>query len=381
MNKKEVSEIRKQFKTDNGLFTLCKMANAYITDTDEIDFFEIRYFDRLPENEQDLYMHTFKKTLTGALGKVLLECKFAENAYDEDGGQSLLNNLLTSELKDEDKVKSFIERIKDKLALKEKYFISLIHCQYSVPPETGKKKTMDEGEVIDYTDFDFLLCSINAMKLTEIGLYFNNDDRVVEKKTNFDTEVLKGPFAGFMYPTFSGRAADINNVMIFTKNMKEPNVTLIKDVLNAEYEITCNEELEKFTQVIREVCGEDLEFDIGKKIYSQLNQIIERNCVETEQPTVGYKEIENILVNSGVDVDVAKEVENAFEDIFEDKDIQLKVVNLTNETKTVVKTADASISIKASETDSIETRIIDGRKCLVIPLLENTITINDIDVQ
>ena len=258
---------------------------------------------------------------------------------------------------------------------------TLIHCQYSVPPETGKKKTMDEGEVIDYTDFDFLLCSINAMKLTEIGLYFNNDDREVKKKTNFDTEVLKGPFAGFMYPTFSGRAADINNVMIFTKNMKEPNITLIKDILNAEYEITCNEELEKFTQVIREVCGEDLEFDIGKKIYSQLNQIIERNCVETEQPTVGYKEIENILVNSGVDVDVAKEVENAFEDIFEDKDIQLKVVNLTNETKTVVKTADASISIKASETDSIETRIIDGRKCLVIPLLENTITINDIDVQ
>ena len=98
------------------------MANAYITDTDEIDFFEIRYFDRLPENEQDLYMHSFKKSLTGALGKVLLECKFSQDAYEENGGQSLLSNLLSKELGDENEVKAFIERIKDTLALKEKYY-------------------------------------------------------------------------------------------------------------------------------------------------------------------------------------------------------------------------------------------------------------------
>lgn len=381
MNKKEVSEIKKQFKQDNGLLAIGKMVSAYITEQDEIEYIETRHFGRLEESEQDLYLNAFKKSLTGGIGKNLIECKFEETAYDDDGIQKEMTKLLNEELGNDENNKQFIEKLKDTLGLKERYYVSIAFCQYSVPPEKGKKKADDEDDIVDYTDFNFLICTMNAMKLTEIGLYFNSDARIIEKKSNLETEVLKGPFAGFLYPTFSSRTADVNNVLVFTKDKGQPNLNLVKDFLNVEYDIGCNEELEKFTQVIKEVCGDDLEFDIGKKIYTQLNDILEQNCLETEQPTIGYKELEKILINSGIDECVANEVETAFEEVFEDKDTQLKVVNLTNENKTIIKTADANIAIKVKETPSIQTKMIDGRKCLVIPLEDNNITINDIEVQ
>ena len=64
-----------------------------------------------------------------------------------------------------------------------------------------------------------------------------------------------------------------------------------------------------------------------------------------------------------------------------DKHAQLKVINLTDENKTNIKASGVNISISAKNTDAISTKVVDGIKCIVIPLEDNSVTINDMDVQ
>lgn len=380
MNKKEVSEIKKQFKLDNVKLTIGRLSTRYIDEEGNTIWENTAFFDSLPDDDRLEYMDIFKKTLGGGLGKNLLECPFDNAAYEADGIQGTLRNLISEELSNKDTIDTLFLNISEQLNLHSKHYITLVHCNYTVPSDK-KHKGETDGSDDDYSEFPFIICSVCDMDRTKNGLCYDNKDKDIKKKANFDIEVQKTPLVGFMFPTFSDRTSDINAIMVFTKDKKEPNLTFIKDILQAKYDISYEEELGFFKDIVQDVCGENLEFDIGKNIYSQLNDILERNVLETEQPTIGYKDVENILVRSGVSPDVAKEAETAFENHMGDKHAQLKVINLTDENKTNIKASGVNISISAKNTDAISTKVVDGIKCIVIPLEDNSVTINDMDVQ
>ena len=107
MNKKELSEIKKQFKTDNPKFVINRIANAYISVNGGIrdtKYFKIQNFALMPEIECDFYLQNCKKTLGGQLGKGLVEYAFPTEAYEKDGGQKKLYDLLKTRLEDEAEV-------------------------------------------------------------------------------------------------------------------------------------------------------------------------------------------------------------------------------------------------------------------------------------
>jgi hypothetical protein len=57
----------------------------------------------------------------------------------------------------------------------------------------------------------------------------------------------------------------------------------------------------------------------------------------------------------------------------------LMAANITNTRKLEIKTPDVVIQVAPERSDLVETRIIDGRKCLVIPMDEN-VAVNGIRV-
>ena len=378
MNKKELSEIKKQFKTDNPKFVINRIANAYISVNGGIrdtKYFKIQNFALMPEIECDFYLQNCKKTLGGQLGKGLVEYAFPTEAYEENGGQKILYDLLKTKLEDEAEVESYITYLVQSLNYPTNFYITIAHCSYSIPT---KDKNDEEQE--DYDDgemYEFLLISINMSSLTDIGLYYNEKEEVVEKKLNTDMQIVKAPCDGILFPVFNDRTTDVNNVLYFTKTPKAPNEDIIMTVLGCEFNLSSEEEQLKFAKILTETLEDDLNYELINNIHENIRDVIKVGELETEMPTLNKNEIKKILERSGV----AEEKLEDFDSIYEQElgELELKPVNMIDSNKLGIKIPDITVNVKASASDKVSTQIVNGKKCLVVEI-DDSLEVNGLAV-
>ena len=378
MNKKELSEIKKQFKTDNPKFVINRIANAYISVNGGIrdtKYFKIQNFALMPEIECDFYLQNCKKTLGGQLGKGLVEYAFPTEAYEENGGQKKLYDLLKTKLEDEAEVESYITYLVQSLNYPTNFYITIAHCSYSIPT---KDKNDEEQE--DYDDgemYEFLLISINMSSLTDIGLYYNEKEEVVEKKLNTDMQIVKAACDGILFPVFNDRTTDVNNVLYFTKTPKAPNEDIIMTVLGCEFNLSSEEEQLKFAKILTKTLEDDLNYELINNIHENIRDVIKVGELETEMPTLNKNEIKKILERSGV----AEEKLEDFDSIYEQElgELELKPVNMIDSNKLGIKIPDITVNVKASASDKVSTQIVNGKKCLVVEI-DDSLEVNGLAV-
>ena len=88
MNKKEVLEIRKQFSPKNCAIT--KICGCYVDYEKNKKMESKDAFLALPEEEAFKYFDIFKKTLSGSIGKNMLNMEFPLDAEMPGGTQEFL---------------------------------------------------------------------------------------------------------------------------------------------------------------------------------------------------------------------------------------------------------------------------------------------------
>ena len=165
MNKKEISEIKKQFSPANCAIN--RIAGCYVDGEKNIRTKVNQSFLTLTEEEMFKYFEIFKKTLSGTIGRNLLDMEFPLTQEAGGGTQEYLMKLKSSQLKDEELLEEFYDKVIDTFVYPENYYIVLIHGAYDIP-----KKASDGMEMFDASDdvYEFLLCSICPVKLTKPGL-------------------------------------------------------------------------------------------------------------------------------------------------------------------------------------------------------------------
>ena len=83
MNKKEVAEIRKQFTPDRCAIT--RICGCYVDAEKNIKTQLKEAFLSLPEEDAFKYLDIFKKTLSGSIGRSLLNLDFPLEEEQEGG--------------------------------------------------------------------------------------------------------------------------------------------------------------------------------------------------------------------------------------------------------------------------------------------------------
>lgn len=156
MNKKEIAEIKKRFtKTKCSITRIC---GCYVDAEKKKRLTLKEAFLGLPEEEMFKYIDIFRKTLSGSIGKTLLNMEFpTEQETDEEGTQRFLMKLLESRLQDEALLEAFYDKVIQTYQYPENYFIILIHDAYDIP-----KITTDGVENFDASEYvyDYILCSV-----------------------------------------------------------------------------------------------------------------------------------------------------------------------------------------------------------------------------
>ena len=109
MNKKEIREIKKTFTPSHCAIT--RICGCYVDGEKEKKAQMKEMFLSLPEEEMFKYFDIFRKTLSGTLGKNLVNMEFPMEAEDFGGAQALLMSLRESQLTDPNLLNEFYDKV------------------------------------------------------------------------------------------------------------------------------------------------------------------------------------------------------------------------------------------------------------------------------
>ena len=357
MNKKEVLEIRKQFTPENCAIT--RICGCYVDYEKEKKVELKKAFLSLPEEEAFKYFDIFKHTLSGTLGKNLINMGFPLDQELEGGTQQTLLKLRDSKLEDDLLVEQFYDNVIDNYDYAENYYIILIHAVYDVPG-----KSSDGLEMFDASDtvYEHIMCSICPVNLTKAGLTYNAETNNIEDRIR--DWIVEAPAKGFLFPAFNDRASDIHNILYYTKKPEEIQPDLIANVLGSTIPLTANDQKATFQAIVSDTLGEDCGYEVVRNIHDNIFEMLEESKEAPEPLELSKPDVKRLLEKSGVPQEKMESFDQEFEEVVGEKKTFL-ASNIANAKTFQIETPDVIVKVNPERSDLVETREIDGRRCLV----------------
>ncbi|PJI07607.1 MULTISPECIES: DUF4317 domain-containing protein [Clostridium] len=443
MRKKDILELKKRLKKNECTFT--KMCGCYVNSEKNIILKLNETFLNLEEEEFFKYLEIAKKTLSGTVGNNLLELNFPLDEEKEGGRQYSLMSLKMSQLKDESMLDSFYKLIIDNYEYAGNFLILVFHDAYDVMTKTTDNAKLDESEEV----YEYILCAVCPVTLAKPALgYIEDENRIGARIRDW---IVGSPDLGFTFPAFIDRSADIDSVIYYTKNAKDPHPEFMEEVLGCSSKKTATEQKETFHAIVHEAVGNDEEKaehlfgEIQETISNAVDEHSAMSDDDNEPLNLTNDNIQDILAESGIPEEVTTKIQKSYTEEFGDtppnaehlidkkviaankqrnKEIRLqkKVAALEEElqkskqndvlepekesalevendstveinsdsaldqtsdsetesmedsTTTEESTApnyDVVVHVKPEKVDQIKSQIIDGKKCIVIPIDDN----------
>lgn len=360
MNKKEVLEIRKQYKPEECSIT--RICGCYVNGDKEIIAQSKDAFLSLPDEEIFKYLTIFKQTLSGTIGKNLINMEFPLDQEMPGGNQEFLLQLRNSKLQDDTLLEEFYQKIIDHYIYCENYYIILIHVAYDIPG-----KATDGSEMFDASDevYEYLLCSICPVHLSKEGLCFNPETNHVENRIR--DWLVEPPVKGFLFPAFNDRSTDLHGLLYFSKQAEDLQPEFIENALGCTFPMSAGSQKNTFQSVVMNTLGEDCEYDVIRNIHDNLNEIMEEAKEAPEPPVLTKPELKRLLASSGVTNERMESFDTNF-DLIAGEKAEFLVPNIAETRKFSIETPDIVIKVNPERTDLVETKIINGKRCLVIEM-------------
>lgn len=425
MNKKEVLELKKRFKKDQATFT--RLVGCYVDcNREKICKFGGKFLT-LEEEEYYKYLEIANKVLSGTLGNNLLNLSFPIEEEQVGGRQQILMALRDTDLEDETLLDTYYDLVIDTYDEPGNYLILLYLDSYDVMARTNDNINVDESEEV----YKYLMCAICPVSLSKPGLgYLESEKRIGPRIRDW---VVGVPATGFLFPAFNDRSTDIHSTLFYTRNTKEPHSEFMTNGLGCGVERTATEQKMAFHSIVRNVLGaeddstDDVMLDIQQNLSDMADEYAE--CHDTEEdPFILDKDVMSKVLNeSNVSEEKINRIEKSIDEAFGEKlpvaenvidskalvanelrveklaledqvgelTVQLNEKNTELEEKTTkllekqeeidnyvseTRTYDVVLRVKPEKAAQIKSQIINGEKCLVIPMKENeNATINGVN--
>lgn len=373
MNQKELNEIRRRLALDKNCMS--KVYGCFVNRTKEIIAYIEEPFAVMPQSEGERYMALLKKALSGSLGKNLIDIEFSTQQVMEGEEHKLLMDIRrdidSAELRER-----LYQKIIPAVNLDSNYVILLGADRYDVPFKGTDDLSMEDASETVFNYFVCSVCPVNESK-TELGYVI---DQSAFHNCTFP-QTVAAPEMGFMFPCFDDRATNIYNALFYTKNTDMMEQEFIDSVFKTEIPMSAGEQKMTFQEVLTETLEEDCSFDIIQAVHEQIcERIVEHKESKNPQPLdLSSRDVGDILESSGVAKEkVATFKEKVKKQFGEDK--PLKPQNIIESKKFEVVTPQVKISVAPEFSYLVETKVINGRKYLMIPADEG-VEVNGVSVR
>jgi hypothetical protein len=316
MRKKDILELKRRFKKDQCTFT--KICGCYVNGEKHTILKFRETFLNLDEDEYFKYLEIAKKVLSGTIGNNILELNFPTNEDYINERQVSLMQLKKSKLKDDALLDDFYESIIDNYDYTGNFLILVFHDAYDVITKTNDNLKLDESEEV----YEYVLCAICPVSLSEPGLrHFEEENKI---KARIRDWVVDAPTNGFVFPAFIDRSSDVNSIMYYTKNAKDTHPELMENALGCYSKQTATVQKETFQSIIKDSFSTDDKADkTFMEIQENLNNMIDEynamyDDTDCEPISLTKKDIQNLLIESGVPEEITTKIEKSYVENFGD---------------------------------------------------------------
>lgn len=424
MNKKEVLELKRRFKKDAATFT--QLVGCYVDcNHNKICKFGGKFLT-LEEDEYYKYLEIANKVLSGTLGNNLLNLEFPREEEEVGGRQQILMALRDSKLEDETLLDTYYDLVIDTYDEAGNYLILLYLDSYDVMTRTTDNINVDESEEV----YTYLLAAICPVSLSKPGLGYLEDEKRIGPRVR--DWVVGAPDTGFLFPAFNDRSTDIHSTLFYTKNTKEPHSEFMANGLGCGVERTATEQKMAFHSIVRNVLGaedestEDILLDIQQNLSDMVDDFVETHD-DDDVFVLDKDTINKVLTESNVSEEKVSRIEKSVDEAFGEKmpvaenvidtkalianEIRVEKLALEDQVGTLTlqlnekntqleertsqllekqeeidnyiaetKTYDVVLRVKPEKASQITSQIINGEKCLVIPMKDDEhATINGVN--
>lgn len=316
MRKKDILELKKRFKKDHCTFT--KMCGCYVNGEKNILLKFRETFLNLEEDDYFKYLEIAKKVLSGTIENNILELNFELNEEHVNEKQLEFMKLKNSQLKDDLLLDDFYNSIINNYDYEGNFLILIFHDAYDIITKTKDNAKLDESEEV----YEYILCAICPVELSKAGLRYFEEENSIKSRTR--DWVVEAPSNGFVFPAFINRTTDVNSIMYYTKNAKDTHPELMENVLGCPSKQTNTEKKETFNDILRDALGPDEKKSdhFFMEIQESLNNKIEEHNIiheDSETPIFLTDEvIQDILNESGVPDEITTKIEKSYAESFGD---------------------------------------------------------------
>ena len=171
--------------------------------------------------------------------------------------------------------------------------------------------------------------------------------------------------AGFLFPAFQDRSTDLHSMLYYSKNPEELNEMFAEGMFGCPVPMSAGGQKETFNAIIEETLGEDCAYEVVRNIHEKLQELVEVRKDEPEPVTLDKTEVKHVLAASGVEPEKLEVLEEHYKSAAGEQ-TEFLAANVMNTRKFEIKAPDVVIQVNPERADLVETRMIDGRQCLVI---------------
>lgn len=372
MNKKDISEIKKLLAKKT-----CRIdkISGYIVDSDGKCSTKIgEYLHHMDEDDADLYMGIIRKTLSGKLGKNLYNTEFSLSEEKENGKQNVLHTFLNDQLDADEKIKEFCQNIADNIHMDSAYAIMIAKGVYDVPAKAKDGAVLEDASEEVYL---FEVTCICPVKVGKKALVF--DERSKNLASSGSVLSIEAPVAGFLYPAFDNRHSNIHAALYYAKKETERHQDLFDLIFGTELKAAESDQKEILAAIVEKTLGRDCDFDQVRSINEAVNQTSKELSKTEEEPVeIGKRDLKRILRDSGV----PSEKLDSFDEIYDEiagENHSFGAENIDSGSNVKMESSSVKISMKNEIANTLETKIIDGREFLLIPI-QDDITFNGVQL-
>lgn len=374
MNQKELNEIRRRFRLDKS--SISRIFGCYVNSNREVISWIDASLGLMSQEESEMYLTLLKKSLSGALGKNLVDIVFSTRQVTDSDEHRLLQTLRMTALQDPNAREALCRRIIDSIDMGESNYLILLAADAYDVPYRGRDGEM-QADASDQV-FKYFVCSICPVKAPDLELRYDMESH--EFHSSSTGYVASPPELGFMFPAFDDRAANIYNALFYSRNAAELHREVIDAVFRVEPPMSAAEQKNVFDSALADTLEKDCSYDVVQSVHEQIRARIDEHT-ESKSPepldlTIG--EVGGILSNSGVSTEKVEAFKKECEKQYGDGAV-LNPKNIIESKKYEVTTPEVKITVAPENSYLLETRVIDGRKYILIPADEG-VEVNGIGV-
>ena len=374
MNQRELNEIRRRFRPDHN--AISRIYGCYVNGSGEIVSDIDTSLGFLPEEEQNMYLTLLKKSLSGTLGKNLLDIEFATRQVIDGEEHHMLQALRESSLEDVAARENLYRKIIECANMDGcNYLILLGADAYDVPYHSR-----DDSMQADASDqvFRYFVCSICPVKDPNTALRFVHEENAFHS-CNIGSTVAP-PSVGFMFPTFDDRSTNIYNALYYCRKPDEIHQEIIDGLFKVEPPMSAVEQKNVFDSALADTLDQDCSYGVIQSVHEQIRGRIEDHK-ESRDPNpleLSVTEVGSILSHSGVSDEKVQAFKEECQKQYGDSAV-LNPNNIIESKKFNVTTPEVKITVAPEYSYLIQARVIGGQKYLLIPA-EDGVEVNGIAV-